>query len=212
MSYTLYHGCTQAGLEPIINGEYGVEKSAPIVHPWICADGDSIFFHDKELMKKAECLDDDDEETAVQYCLERCNEQAQIQNACLPYPFDSTFVLEITFLGDDFESWEDICVPDDSCPNMPSAVCMWADTFNELVKEGRVSFKVHAYSFLTKLALLYICGIAEGNRFFNCDVLSEAEQSICHELCRSSVYIDELFSPEEKDCYEILAVPVEKGA
>lgn len=32
MSYTLYHGCVESAIEPIINGEYGVEKSIPIVH------------------------------------------------------------------------------------------------------------------------------------------------------------------------------------
>lgn len=32
MSYTLYHGCIESAIEPIINGEYGVEKSTPIVH------------------------------------------------------------------------------------------------------------------------------------------------------------------------------------
>ena len=33
MSYTLYHGCVKSAIEPIINGEYGVEKSTPIVQP-----------------------------------------------------------------------------------------------------------------------------------------------------------------------------------
>lgn len=42
MSYTLYHGCVKSAIEPIINGEYGVEKSTPIVHPWICANGNDI--------------------------------------------------------------------------------------------------------------------------------------------------------------------------
>lgn len=212
MSYTLYHGCTKVGLEPILNGEYGVEKSAPIVHPWICANGDSVFFYDKELMKKAECLDDEDDESAIQCCLERCNEQAQIQNACLPVPFDTTFVLEITFIGEEFESWEDICVPDDSSPNMGSAVCMLADTFNDLIEEGKVRFKVHEYHFLTKLSLLYLQGLIEGNKFFNCNILSETEWKVCHELYRSSINIDELFYHEEKDCYEVLPVTVKKGA
>ena len=47
MSYTLYHGCVESAIEPIINGEYGVEKSTPIIHPWICAKGEKIFFMTK---------------------------------------------------------------------------------------------------------------------------------------------------------------------
>lgn len=156
MSYTLYHGCIKSAVEPITHGEYGLEHgNNKITHPWSCADGDTIFFYDATLMKKSECIYDDDNETAIQYYIERCNEQAQIQNACLPHPFDVTCVLEITFYTDSFNepinSWEDICVPDDSCPNMVTAVCMWADTFNQLVEEGRVSFKVHEFEFFPKL-------------------------------------------------------------
>ena len=101
MSYTLYHGCIKSAVEPITHGEYGLEHgNNKIVHPWSCADGDTIFFHDATLMKKSECVYDDDNETAIQYCIERCNEAAQIQNACLPHPFDTTCVLEVTFYTD----------------------------------------------------------------------------------------------------------------
>lgn len=156
MSYTLYHGCVKSAVEPITHGEYGLEHgNNKITHPWSCADGDTIFFHDATLTKESNCVYDDDNETAIQYCIEGCNGQAQIQNACLPHPFDITCVLEITFYTDHFNepinSWEDICVPDDSCPNMPTAVCMWADTFNQLVEEGKVSFKVHEFGFSPNL-------------------------------------------------------------
>ena len=78
MSYTLYHGCIKSAVEPITHGEYGLEHgNNKIVHPWFCADGDTIFFHDATLMKESECVYDDDNETAIQYCIERCNEQAQ---------------------------------------------------------------------------------------------------------------------------------------
>ena len=148
MSYTLYHGCIKSAVEPITHGEYGLEHgNNKIPHPWSCADGDTIFFYDAALMKESECVYDDDNETAIQYCIERCNEAAQIQNACLPHPFDTTCVLEITFYSDSFNepinSWEDICVPDDSCPNMNTAVCMWADTFNQLVEEGLSSLSMN---------------------------------------------------------------------
>lgn len=142
MSYILYHGCVESAIEPIINGEYGVEKSIPIVHPWLCAKGKEIFFYDKELIKEDEGIDEEDDDSAVEYCIERCNEQAQVQNACLPQPFGVTCVLEVTFYydknGDSINSWEDICIKDYSCENMPAAVCMNANIFNSLVKEGKV--------------------------------------------------------------------------
>lgn len=74
MSYTLYHGCVKSAIEPIINGEYGVEKFTPIVHPWTCANGSKIFFYDKELIKEDEGIDEEDDDSAIEYCIERCNE------------------------------------------------------------------------------------------------------------------------------------------
>lgn len=211
MSYTLYHGCIESAIEPIINGLYGVEESTPIIHPWICADGDDIFFYDKELMKESECLDEEDDDEAVQYCIEQCNGQAQIQNACLPNPYDTTCVLEITFHtnGNDNEinSWEDLCDLDDSCDGAPSAaVCMPADTFNELISEGRVSFKIHKYEFFPKLALCYIASMPVENVLFNKECLSEGELRACKAIMDAGVYIEELHYAEEKECYEVFPV------
>lgn len=203
MSYTLYHGCIKSAVEPITHGEYGDYND--IVHPWTCSYGDSIFFHDKELMKMAECGYDDEsqDEFAYQYCLEHCNEQAQIQNACLPHPFDVTCVLEVTFHGDEFETWEDICIPDDSCPNMPTAVCMWADTFNKMVEDGKVSFKVHEFEFFPKLALIYLQPLMN-NSLFNKEVLNNNELRACETLnANGGIYIEELNMPEEVQCYTI---------
>lgn len=206
MSYTLYHGCIESAIEPIINGEYGVEKSTPIVHPWLCANGKKIFFYDKELVKEDEGLDDD--EDATPFCIERCNGQAQIQNACLPQPFNTTCVLEIIFYcnkkGDVINSWEDICVPDWSCENMSSAVCMDADMFNQLVKEGKVGFKVHKYQFFPKLALCYITSLPIENPLFNKNCLAEGELKACKFFMDSNIYIEELYQCDEKDYFEIL--------
>ena len=209
MSYTFYHGCVKSAVEPIVHGEYGNDLH-DIIHPWTVSDGTSIFFHDATLMKKSECIYDDDNETAIQYCLERCNEQAQIQNACLPHPFDTTCVLEITFYTDSFDepinSWEDICVPDDSCPNMDSAVCMWADTFNQLVEEGRVKFKVHEFEFFPKLALCYIAGLTANNPIFNKSCLSMNELKACEILSSDGFFCEDLLHPEKIDEYEILPI------
>ena len=211
MSYTLYHGCVKSAVEPITHGEYGFEHgNNKIVHPWTCADGDTIFFHDATLAKESERIDDDDNETAIQCCIECCNEQAQIQNACLPHPFDVTCVLEITIYSDSYNnpvnSWDDICIPDDSCPNMNTAVCMWADTFNQLVEEGRVKFKVHEFEFFPKIALCYITHIATTNSLFNKNCLSENELKTCQILSNEGFYSEDLFMPEEVNNYEILPV------
>lgn len=211
MSYTLYHGCIKSSVEPITHGEYGLEHgNNKITHPWICIDEDSIFFHDVTLMKKSECIYDDDNDTAIQYCIERCNEQAQIQNACLPHPFDVTCVLEITFYTDSFNepinSWDDICVPDNSCPNMTTAVCMWADTFNQLVEEGRVSFKVYEFEFFPKLALCYIAGLVTTNPLFNKKCLSENELKACEILSSDDFFYVYLPHPEQTNEYEVFPV------
>lgn len=208
MSYTLYHGCVESAIEPIINGKYGVEESTPIVHPWTCANGKKIFFYDKELMKEDEGIDDEDDASAIEYCIERCNGQAQIQNACLPQPFDITCVLEVTFYydenGDSIDSWEDICIEDYSCENMKAAVCMDADAFNSLVKEGKVGFKVHKYEFFPKLALCYIASIPTENTLFNKDCLSKGELNACKAIMDAGVYFDEIYEANQIDCYEIL--------
>lgn len=211
MSYTLYHGCVKSAIVPIAYGEYGLEhRRSKITHPWTCSNGDTIFFHDAALMKKSECIYDDDNETAIQRCFEKCNEQAQIQNACLPHPFDVTCVLEVTFYTDSFNnpinSWEDICVPDDSCPNMTTAVCMWADTFNQIVKEGRVKFKVHEFEFFPKLALCYIAGLATTNPLFNKSCLSRNELKACEILSSDGFFCEDLLNPEKIAEYDVLPV------
>lgn len=211
MSYTLYHGCIKSAVEPITHGEYGFEHgNNKIVHPWTCANGDTIFFYDATLMKESECIYDDDNETAIQYCIEHCNEAAQIQNACLPHPFDVTCVLEVTIYSDSYNnpvnSWDDICVPDYSCPNMNSAVCMRADTFSQLVEEGRVKFKVHEFEFFPKLALCYIAGLATTSPLFNKSCLSENELKACKLLSNEGFYFEDLFEPEAVNNYEILPV------
>lgn len=206
MSYTLYHGCVESAIEPIINGEYGVEKSTPIIHPWICAKGEKIFFYDKELMKKDEFIEDEGD--AIECCVEHCNWQAQIQNACLPQPFNTTCVLEIIFYcdkkGDIINSWEDICVEDCSCENMSTAVCMDADIFNSLVKEGKVGFNIHKYEFFPKLALYYIAPMLTENTLFNKDCLSKGELKACKIIRDAEIYIDELYEASQVDCYEVL--------
>lgn len=205
MSYTLYHGCVESAIEPIINGEYGVEKSTPIIHPWICAKGEKIFFYDKELMKKDEFIEDEGD--AIECCVEHCNWQAQIQNACLPQPFNTTCVLEIIFYcdkkGDIINSWEDICIEDCSCENMSTAVCMDADIFNSLVKEGKVGFNIHKYEFFPKLALYYIAPMLAENTLFNKDCLSKGELKACKIINDAEIYIDELYEASQVDCYEV---------
>lgn len=212
MSYTLYHGCVESAIEPIINGEYGVEKSAPIVHPWICAKGEKIFFYDKELMKKDEFIEDEGD--AIECCVEHCNWQAQIQNACLPQPFNTTCVLEIIFYcdkkGDIINSWEDICVEDCSCENMSTAVCMDADIFNSLVKEGKVGFNIHKYEFFPKLALCYIASMLTEDTLFNKDCLSKGELKACKIIKDAEIYIDELYEPSQVDCYEVSPLMLEQ--
>lgn len=209
MSYTLYHGCVESAIESIINGEYGVEKSTPIVHPWLCAKGKEIFFYDKELIKG----DEGDDDNAVEYCIERCNEQAQVQNACLPQPFGVTCVLEVTFYynknGDSINSWEDICVEDSSCEGMSTSICMDAKSFNSLVKEGKVAFEVHKYEFFPKLALCYIASIIE-NPLFNRGCLSREELKACKIIKDAEVYIDELYEASQVDCYEVSPLILEQ--
>lgn len=212
MSYTLYHGCVESAIEPIINGEYGVEKSTPIIHPWICAKGEKIFFYDKELMKKDEFIED--EGVAIECCVEHCNWQAQIQNACLPQPFNTTCVLEIIFYcdkkGDIINSWEDICVEDCSCENMSTAVCMDADIFNSLVKEGKVGFNIHKYEFFPKLALYYIAPMLTENTLFNKDCLSKGELKACKIIRDAEIYIDELYEASQIDCYGVSPLILEQ--
>ena len=212
MSYTLYHGCVESAIEPIINGEYGVEKSAPIVHPWLCAKGEKIFFYDKELMKKDEFIEDEGD--AIECCVEHCNWQAQIQNACHPQPFNTTCVLEIIFYcdkkGNIINSWEDICVEDCSCENMSTAVCMDADIFNSLVKEGKVGFNIHKYEFFPKLALCYIASMLTEDTLFNKDCLSKGELKACKIIRDAEIYIDELYEASQVDCYGVSPLILEQ--
>lgn len=209
MSYTLYHGCVASAVDSIINGRFNHEqKGIEIIHPWICSLGNDIFFYDKELFKETEGMKNEEDEYVMLDLLRRCNEQAQIQNACLKSPFEKTCVLECTFLSDEndleINSWEDIATPDISCDNMSSAVCMTAKVFNSLVEAGKVIFKVHEFPFYPKLALFYIASIAIENNQFNQECLTSIELNFCRKVLNMDYYLDELIDVEEDCHYEIV--------
>ena len=86
---------------------------------------------------------------------------------------------------------------------MPTAVCMWADTFNQLVEEGRVKFKVYEFEFFPKLALCYIAGLATTSPLFNKKCLSENELKACEMISREGYYFEDLFMPNSVDSYKI---------
>ena len=89
---------------------------------------------------------------------------------------------------------------------MNTAVCMWADTFNQLVEEGRVKFKIYEFEFFPKLALCYIAGLATTSPLFNKSCLSENELKACKLLSNEGFYSEDLFMPEGMNEYEILPV------
>ena len=163
-------------------------------------------------MKKDEFIEDEGD--AIECCVEHCNWQAQIQNACLPQPFNTTCVLEIIFYcdkkGDIVNSWKDICVEDCSCENMSTAVCMDADIFNSLVKEGKVGFNIHKYEFFPKLALYYIAPMLTENTLFNKDCLSKGELKACKIIRDAEIYIDELYEASQVDCYGVSPLILEQ--
>lgn len=86
---------------------------------------------------------------------------------------------------------------------MPAAVCMNANIFNSLVKEGKVDFKVHKYEFFPKLALCYIASILIENPIFNKDCLSAGELKAYKIIRDAEIYIDELYEASQVDCYEV---------
>ena len=93
---------------------------------------------------------------------------------------------------------------------MPTAVCMWTDTFNQLVEEGRVSFKVYEFEFFHKLALCYIAGLSATNPLFNKECLSKNELKACEILSSDGFFCEDFFHPEKINEYEVLPVNFKK--
>lgn len=87
---------------------------------------------------------------------------------------------------------------------MSAAVCMNANIFNSLVKEGKVNFKVHKYEFFPKLALCYIASMPIENPLFNKGCLSVGELKACKVIMDAGIYVEEIHEANQVDCYEVL--------
>lgn len=181
--FTLFHGTTLEGYRDIIQGEYDASKGS---NPWNCSDFSKIYFYDPVTILNSEYDSDSEYEKEANEMAQRlANEAGQIANALSENPDNRTAVLEFIF-ADDNIYFEDI-EEDLSCPNMPWAVQMDADRFNELMKKGDYTIKAHFYKFFPKLSLCYLIPLG-ANEYFNSSTLSLEEEELLKSLKNMECY------------------------
>lgn len=181
--FTLFHGTTLNAYRDIIEGKYDASKGS---NPWYCSDFSKIYFYDPVTILNSEYGSDSEcKQEANDIAQRLANEASQIVNALSENPGDRTVVLEFIFVDDNiyFEDIEE----DLSCPNMSWAVQMDADRFNEIMKEGKFTVKVHFYQFYPKMSLCYLIPLAD-NSFFNFKSLKCEERVLLLQLKNMECY------------------------
>lgn len=204
--FTLFHGTTLKGYQDIVNGKYDSSKGN---NPWNCSDSNKIYFYDPVAILNTEYDSDSKHKQEANEMAQRlANEAGQIANAPSETPDNRTVVLEFIFADDNiyFEDVEE----DLSCPNMCWAVQIDADKFNELIRNGKCSIKIHFYKFYPKMSLCYLVPLVD-NDYFNLEALTNDEKDLllklknmeCYTLYDSIIYD---LSEEEDEMMELLPV------
>jgi len=169
----LVHGTTEKGLKAIMNRQ-GKDGLAA---PWDVSDHDGMtYFHDvKKAMEWA-----DDEEGAELDCVNRCLEQAQLQQAMMAEGGKIyALVVEVP------EEWEHIVQDDYSCPNMAdSASCIPEDMFDPawIVRVYEDSVNVWTIPFIVAAVI--------GNPMFQSYRLPEKLVAVAGAVSKSAGYYE----------------------
>lgn len=191
----LFHGTTFEAVQDIIeNGFDCVGNSV-----WSCSDNDCVYFYQLDKFVESECIEDESLEEQIYRCELRANEQGQIANAVLSDPYDLTCVIHLEIDTENFPTWEDNIMEDDSCPyaGESGAVCIESRILNELISERKVRMKVIKYEFIVKMSLAYITGLKDNPYFQDkFSTLSYSERAFVYALIKSDFYCEELLTPE----------------
>ena len=190
--FKMFHGTTFDGASKI--PFFGFDPSYN--KAWSCSDEEMVYFYNPVTIlnfREAET-----EEEANNWCLQRANEQGQIQNALLDEPFTTTCVLEFQFNDDVLDLFEN----DMSCDGMFGASQIDLEEVNYIIRKRQCKIIVHYFQFYPRLSIFYLTGLIDNTYFAESfqkmkEVDRTALKIACssgdtYEICEAIIYQDEI--------------------
>ncbi len=185
--FKMFHGTTFEGGNRIpffgFNSSYN--------KAWSCSDEEMVYFYNPITILNSNEISD--EQDADNWCLERANEQGQIQNALLDEPNTRTCVLEFQFNDEALDLFEN----DISCENMFGADQANLQEINKIILNRQCKIIVHYFPFFPKLSIFYLTGLIDNPYFTDSfEKMKEIDRAALKIACSSG------------DTYEIFEVIV----
>lgn len=153
--FKMFHGTTFDGASKI--PFFGFDSSHN--KAWSCSDEEMVYFYNPVIILNSG--ETETEEEADNWCLERANEQGQIQNALLDEPFTTTCVLEFQFNDDVLNLFEN----DMSCDGIFGASQIDLEEVNYIIRKRQCKIIAHYFQFYPKLSIFYLTGL-KNNPYF----------------------------------------------
>ena len=190
--FKMFHGTTFDGAKKIPIEGFNPWKGKA----WNCSDEEMVYFYNPvTILNSGET---ETKEEADNWCLERANEQGQIQNALLDEPFTTTCVLEFQFNDDVLDLFEN----DMSCDGMFGASQIDLEEVNHIIRKRQCKIIAHYFQFYPKLSIFYLTGLKENpyftETFENMKEIDRIALEIAcsngdtYEICEAIVYQDEI--------------------
>ena len=189
--FKMFHGTTFDGAKKIPIEGFNPWKGKA----WSCSDEEMVYFYNPvTILNSGEA---ETEEEADNWCLERANEQGQIQNALLDEPSTFTCVLEFQFNDDVLDLFEN----DMSCDGMFGASQIDLEEVNYIIRKRQCKIVVHYFQFYPRLSIFYLTGLKENPYFIETfenmkEIDRIALEIACsgdtYEICEAIIYQDEI--------------------
>ena len=177
--FKMFHGTTFDGAKKIPIEGFNPWKGKA----WSCSDEEMVYFYNPvTILNSGET---ETEEEADNWCLERANEQGQIQNALLNEPFTTTCVLEFQFNDDVLNLFEN----DMSCDGMLGADQINLEEVNYIIRKKQCKIIVHYFQFYPKLSIFYLTGLKDNSYFITAfENMKEIDRIALEIACSGDTY------------------------
>lgn len=189
--FKMFHGTTFDGAKKIPIEGFNPWKGKA----WNCSDEEMVYFYNPvTILNSGET---ETEEEADNWCLQRANEQGQIQNALFDEPSTFTCVLEFQFNDDVLDLFEN----DMSCDGMFGASQIDLDEVNYIIRKKQCKIIVHYFQFYPRLSIFYLTGLIDNSYFITAfenmkEIDRIALEIACsgdtYEICEAIIYQDEI--------------------
>ena len=177
--FKMFHGTTFEGAKKIPIEGFNPWKGKA----WSCSDEEMVYFYNPVIILNSG--ETETEEEADNWCLERANEQGQIQNALLDEPSTFTCVLEFQFNDDVLDLFEN----DMSCDGMFGADQIDLEEVNYIIRKRQCKIIAHYFQFYPKLSIFYLTGLKDNPYFIKTfENMKEIDRIALEIACSGDTY------------------------